>query len=167
MLKYFHFITLERNCNEADLMMHVSRDDGESGVGGLPDGVGQTGDAIGGFVVVRALHTVLISFKNCYRIRMLYLQNILKLGILAMKRKNEKLTTLSYNEFYVFIDRINFMLPGGIGWRRGCRSGIPRCLRRRSPPSKECCRRRIRTSQAPACCPSRREQGSQWPEIKF
>ena len=41
--------------------MHVSWDDGESGVGGFPDRIGQAGDAVSGFVVVRALHAVLVK----------------------------------------------------------------------------------------------------------
>jgi hypothetical protein len=47
---------------------HVGRDDGEGGVGRLPDGVGEPGDSVGGLAVVTgALHTVLKYFQYfCY-----------------------------------------------------------------------------------------------------
>ena len=40
-------------------MVHVSGDNAESGVGRLPDGVGETGDAVGSIGVIGALHTIL------------------------------------------------------------------------------------------------------------
>lgn len=51
----------------ADLVVHVGGDDGEGGVGRLPDGVGEPGDAVGGLAVVTgALHTVLKYLKEIY-----------------------------------------------------------------------------------------------------
>ena len=55
-------------------MVHVGGDDGEGGVGRLPDGVSEPGDAIGGLAVVTgALHTVLKYLKYFYSLTMKYI----------------------------------------------------------------------------------------------